>query len=85
MAKVGDKVKFRFVQLHGPIRTALYLRIKTYFGITYAFEKMPLVAKVLVCNISNYGDVSIPPFALLQNTELNSSVLSSLILSTQFT
>ena len=39
---------------------------------------MALAAKVLVCNISNYGDVSIPPFALLQNMAVcNSSVLSS--------
>ena len=46
---------------------------------------MALVAEVLVCDISNYGNVSIPPFALLQNTAFNSSVLGSQIASTQFT
>ena len=46
---------------------------------------MALAAEVLVCDISNYGDVSIPPFALMQNTAFNSSVLSSQIASTQFT
>ena len=46
---------------------------------------MALVAEVLVCDISNYGDVSIPPFALSQNAAFNSSVLSSQIASTQFT
>ena len=51
---------FRFDQLHGPIRTAPFSKIKTYFEITYAFQKMPLVAEVLVWDISNYGDVSIP-------------------------
>ena len=76
---------FRFDQLHGPIRIAPFLKIKTYFEITYAFQKMPLVAEVLVWDISNYGDVSIPPFGLLQNTAFNSSVLSSQIASTQFT
>ena len=75
----------RFDQLHGQIRTSLFFKIKTYFEIIYAFQKMALVAEVLVCNISNYGNVSIPPFALLQNTALNSSVLSSQIASTQFT
>ena len=39
---------FRFDQLHGPIRTVLLLKIKTYFEITYAFQKMALVAEVLV-------------------------------------
>ena len=39
---------FRFDQLHGPIRTVLRLKIKTYFEITYAFQKMALVAEVLV-------------------------------------
>ena len=38
---------FRFDQLHGPIRTVLLLKIKTYFEITYAFQKMALVAEVL--------------------------------------
>ena len=76
---------FRFDQLHGPIRTVLLLKIKTYIEITYAFQKMALVAEVLVCDISNNGDISIPPFALLQNAVFNSSVLSSQIASTQFT
>ena len=76
---------FRFDQLQGPIRTVLLLKIKTYFEIIYAFQKMALVAEVLVCDISNYGDVSIPPFALSQNAAFNSSVLSSQIASTQFT
>ena len=76
---------FRFDQLHGPIRTVLLLKIKTYFEITYAFQKMALVAEVLVCDISNHGNVSITIFALLQNTAFNSSVLSSQIASTQFT
>ena len=76
---------FRFDQLHGPIRTVLLLKIKTYFEITYAFQKMALVAEVLVCDISNYGDVSIPPFTLLQNAAFNSSVLTSQIASTRFT
>ena len=75
----------RFDQLHGQIRTAIFFKIKTYFEITDAFPKMALVAEVLVCDISNYGNVSIPPFALLQNTAFNSSVLSSQIASTQFT
>ena len=75
----------RFDQLHGQIRTSLFFKIKTYFEIIYAFQKMALIAEVLVCNISNYGNVSIPPFALLQNTAFNSSVLSSQIASTQFT
>ena len=76
---------FRFDQLHGPIRTVLLLKIKTYFEITYTFQKMALVVEVFVCDISNYRDVSIPPFALLQNAAFNSSVLSSQIASTQFT
>ena len=76
---------FRFDLLHGPIRIAPFLKIKTYFEITYAFQKMLLVAEVLVWDISNYSDVSIPPFGLLQNTAFNSSVLSSQIASTQFT
>ena len=75
----------RFDQLGGAIRTVLLLKIKTYFEITYTFQKTALVAEVLVCDISNYGDVSIPPFALLQNAAFNSSVLSSQIASTQFT
>ena len=76
---------FRFDQLYGPIWTVLLLKIKTYFEITCAFQKMALVAEFLVCDISDYRDVSIPPFALLQNTAFNSSVLSSQIASTQFT
>ena len=76
---------FRFDQLHGPIRTVLLLKIKTYFEITYTFQKMAVVVEVFVCDISNYRDVSIPPFALLQNAAFNSSVLSSQIASTQFT
>ena len=39
---------FRFDQLHGPIRTVLLLKIKTLFEITHAFQKMALVAEVLV-------------------------------------
>ena len=64
---------FQFDQLHGPIRTVLLLKIKTYFEITNAFQKMALVAEVLVSffDISNYGNVSIPPFALLQNVAFN--------------
>ena len=43
-----------FDQLHGPIRSVLLLKIKTYFEITYAFQKIALVAEVLVCDISNH-------------------------------
>ena len=57
----------------------------TYSEITYEFQKMALVAEDLVCDISNYGDVSIPPFALLQNTAFNSLVHSSQIASTPLT
>ena len=76
---------FRFDQLHGPIRTAIFWKIKTYFEIACVFQKMAPVAEVLVCEISNYGDVSTPPFALLQNTAFTSSVHGSQIASTQFT
>ena len=55
------------------------------WGWKVDFIRYILVGEVLVCDISNYGNVSIPPFALLQNTAFNSSVLRSQIASTPFT
>ena len=74
---------FRFDQLHGPIRTVLILKIETYFEITYAFQKMTLVAEVLLS--LRHFKLWWCFFALLQNAAFNSSVLSSQIASTQFT
>ena len=78
----------RFDQLHGPIRTVLLLKIKTYFEITYAFQKMALVAEVLV-SFATFQTMVMFRYHLLRYCKMrrliNSSVLSSQIASTQFT